>query len=84
MENTQQEPPSLTEFELGLRWHEAPSTITFWRQGYPKKIPPHFKVGGSTRYLLSEIEKFEAENPKTNRTENRKQCAPPEPEKMPA
>jgi hypothetical protein len=63
MESTAtQDEPSISEFELAIRWHQAPATISLWRQSYHQRLPPNFKVGLSTRYLLSEVEKFEAKN----------------------
>lgn len=82
MESTEQEQPSITEFELGLRWHQASSTLSFWKQFYPNKIPPHFRIGGSTRYLLSEIEKFEAANPQANRNTKTEQPELPDREEL--
>ena len=54
--------PSISEFELGLRWRQASATISLWRENRKGQVSPHFRVGMSTRYLLSDVEKFEAEN----------------------
>lgn len=48
---------SLSERELAERWHKTNETIRKLRKS--GKTPPHFSVGVSTRYLVSEVEKFE-------------------------
>ncbi len=65
MSNTQQSQPApsdapqnpfLSEMELAMRWKKSTRTILRWR--IKGKIKG-FKVGKSTRFLLSEIEAFE-------------------------
>jgi hypothetical protein len=48
--------PSISEMELALRWKKSIRTLLVWRtQGKLKG----FKVGKSTRFLMSEIEAIE-------------------------
>lgn len=48
--------PSISEMELALRWKKSIRTLLLWRtQGKMKG----FKVGKSTRFLMSEIEAIE-------------------------
>ncbi|MGZ8152358.1 MAG: hypothetical protein ACXW0Q_05745 [Methylovulum sp.] len=48
---------SLSERDLASRWCKTGETIRKLRRS--GKTPPHFSVGVSTRYLVSEVEKFE-------------------------
>jgi len=48
---------SLSEMELALRWKKSTRTIFRWR--IQKGKIKGFKVGKSTRFLLSEVEAFE-------------------------
>jgi hypothetical protein len=48
---------SLSEWELSVRWGQPLSTIHSWR--FNGKVPASFKCGYTTRFLLSEVEKFE-------------------------
>jgi hypothetical protein len=58
-QTTQQATPqnqSISEMELALRWKKSIRTLLLWRtQGKIKG----FKIGKSTRFLLSEVEAFE-------------------------
>jgi hypothetical protein len=57
---------SISEFQLGLRWRTTANVISLWRLYEPKKIPPHYKCGMFTRYLLADVERFpEPQNPQT-------------------
>ena len=49
---------SMTEKTLSVRWEKTPETIRHLRK--TGHAPRHFKVGATVRYLLSEVEKFEA------------------------
>lgn len=58
-QTTQQATPqniSLSEMELALRWNKSTRTIFLWRN---KGKIKGFKIGKTTRFLLSEVEAFE-------------------------
>lgn len=48
---------SISEIELGVRWTKNPRTLLDLRKA--GKLPPHFKIGKTVRYLLVDVEEFE-------------------------
>jgi len=56
-------PPSLTLEELAERWNVTARTLRNWRRaGRPMPQPCRWLGIKPARYLLSDIEKFEADN----------------------
>ena len=51
----------LTTKELAVRWNIKPKTLYQWQWEGKGKGPPCMKVGGSNRYRLCDIEKYEQE-----------------------
>jgi hypothetical protein len=50
--------PSLSEYELCVRWKKCPRSLLNWRkQG---KMPPFHREGKAIRYQMADIEEFEA------------------------
>jgi hypothetical protein len=53
---------SLSDNDLAIRWEiNIRSLLDLRKAG---KLPAHFKIGSSVRYLLAEVEKFESVNSK--------------------
>jgi hypothetical protein len=48
----------LTQAELAARWRISPRTLERWR--WLSQGPAFIKVGGSVRYRLQDVERFEA------------------------
>jgi hypothetical protein len=49
---------SFSETELCAHWKKCPRTLLNWRKA--GLTPPHFMRGQQVRYLLSDIEAYEA------------------------
>lgn len=49
---------ALRESELAARWRFSTRTLQRWRK--TESGPPYVWIGGSIRYLLSDIEDYEA------------------------
>lgn len=63
MKKTTETPPSLTLDELAARWDISRRTLDHWRlQGRPMPQPCRWLGKRPVRFLLSDIEKFEADN----------------------
>lgn len=52
--------PILSPEELASRWQIKPSTLGYWR--CVKKEIPFIKIGGSPRYRMEDVEKYENDN----------------------
>lgn len=63
MTDTTNPPPSLTLDELAARWNVTRRTLNNWRRtGRPMPQPCRWLGNKPVRYLLSDIEEFEAKN----------------------
>jgi len=56
------EPEFITETDLAHRWGIYPAIMGQRRIFEKNRVPPHYKQGMQTRYLLADVEAFEAEN----------------------
>ncbi len=62
----------LTPEALAKRWHVLPATLNQWR--WSGKGPFFLKIGGSIRYRLDDIERFEKQNLRRSTTDNPEGC----------
>lgn len=51
----------LTAPELAEYLHIQVETINWWRKLYPPRGPRHVKFGRRVRYLVTEVEQYEAD-----------------------
>jgi transcriptional regulator GlxA family with amidase domain len=49
----------LTQTQLAERWNISPRTLERWR--WTKTGPSYVKIGGRVRYLLTDVEAYEAQ-----------------------
>jgi hypothetical protein len=50
--------PSLSEYELCVRWNKCPRSLLNWRK--LGKMPTFYREGKAIRYQMADIEEFEA------------------------
>lgn len=63
MTSPQTPPPSITLDELAARWNVTRRTLSNWRrEGRPMPQPCRWLGHKPVRFLVSDIEKFEADN----------------------
>ena len=56
----------LNQLELSRRWNMSQRTLEHWRSR--KLGPPYLKIGGGVLYRLEDIERYEAEQRRNDRT----------------
>ena len=58
----------LNQLELSRRWNMSQRTLERWRSR--KLGPPYLKIGGGVLYRLEDIERYEAEQRRNDRTQS--------------